>query len=88
MAEVILKKKQVEVLKVTIEDKTYSIPLGGSLPYKTLKKLKSEDGTFEFLQEYIPEEVIDDLTSNDIAEILRAWTKATEENTGLKSGES
>ena len=42
MAEVTLKKRDTEVLKINIGDKAYSLPLGGSIPYKQLKKLKQK----------------------------------------------
>ena len=66
MAEVTLKKRETEVLKINIGDKSYSLPLGGSIPYKQLKKLKTEDGIFEFLSAHLPEEVMDILSTEDI----------------------
>ena len=89
MAEVTLKKRdQIDVLKINIGDKSYSLPLGGSVPYKTLKKLKTEDGIFEFLAEHIPEKVLDELTSNDITTIFTAWSEATKAENGATPGES
>ena len=43
MPELTLNRKEVEVLKVNIEDKSFSIPLGTSLKRSELAKLKTED---------------------------------------------
>lgn len=88
MAEVTLKKREIEVLKINIGDKSYSLPLGGSIPYKQLKKLKTEDGIFDFLSAHLPEEVMDTLSTEDIKAIFSAWGEATRKQSGLKLGES
>ena len=88
MAEVTLKKRDTEVLKINIGDKTYSLPLGGSIPYKQLKKLKTEDGIFEFLSAHLPTEIMDVLSTEDIKTIFSAWGEATKKQSGLKLGES
>lgn len=87
MAEVVLKRKETEVLVINIEDKKYSLPLGGSIPFKKLKKLKTEEGIFEFLAEHLPAEVIDTLTTSDITQIFTAWSEATRKATGATPGE-
>lgn len=80
---------KLEVLKVTIEDKTYSIPLATSLPYKQVKKLiklaKNEneeeqlDSFIEFFKQYIDEEVIDNLPMTSLTALAKAWTGASGE---------
>lgn len=80
---------KLEVLKVTIEDKTYSIPLATSLPYKQVKKLiklaKNEneeeqlDSFIEFFKQYIDEEVIDNLPMTALTALAKAWTGASGE---------
>ena len=50
MAELTLKRNEIEVLEVTIDDKNYSIPLGTSLRRKDLAKLKNEDEVMKFFE--------------------------------------
>ncbi len=88
MAEVILKKKQVEVLKATIGDKTYSIPLASSVPYVTLKNMRTDEKVIEFFKEYIPEDVFNGLLTDEIMQLVKAWNDATLEATGASVGES
>ena len=84
--------KTVEVLKVDIGGNTYSIPLGSSLSVKEYRKLKKigndEEGMFDFLAGYLGKEVVEDLSLGDITMIFNAWTKATQEASGLTPGES
>lgn len=89
MAEVnIKKKKETEVLKATIGDKTYSIPLASSLPYVKLKAMRENDKVIEFFKEYIPEEVFNDLITDELMQLVKAWNDATLEATGASVGES
>ena len=88
MAEVKIKKNKIEVLKVNIGDKNYSLPLGADIPYKQLRLLKTEDGIFDFLSKYFPEEVMDILTTKDIRQIFEVWSEATREQAGATPGES
>ena len=89
MAEVNIKKKeQIEVLKATIGDKTYSIPLASSLPYVKLKAMRENDKIIEFFKEYIPEEVFNDLLTDELMQLVKAWNDATLEATGASVGES
>ena len=89
MAEVnIKKKKETEVLKATIGDKTYSIPLASSLPYVKLKAMRENDKVIEFFKEYIPEEVFNDLLTDELMQLVKAWNDATLETTGASVGES
>ena len=89
MAEVnIKKKKETEVLKATIGDKTYSIPLASSLPYVKLKAMRENDKVIEFFKEYIPEEVFNSLLTDELMQLVKAWNDATLEATGASVGES
>ena len=83
-----------EVLKVNIGDKSYSIPLAGSLPFMDalkLKKLDSEermDFVIGFIQKHIPEEVFSTLTADAVIKIFTAWSDASRESQGINPGES
>lgn len=88
MAELTLKRNEIEVLKVTIDEKTYSIPLGTSLRRKELAKLKNEDEVMKFFENYLGKELMDDLTIGEIKTIITAWSEATEKQSGVKLGES
>ena len=88
MAEVILKQKQVEVLKATIGDETYSIPLATSVPYLILKNMRTDEKVIEFFKEYIPEDVFNGLLTDEIMQLVKAWNDATLEATGASVGES
>ena len=88
----------VEVLKVTIGNDVYTLPLANALPYSKVKKLiktsKSDDteeqiDTFiTFFKEYIPEEVIDNLPMAKLPALAKAWGDTSEENGGSTLGES
>ena len=84
--------KKTEALKVDIGGKTYSIPLGSSLSVKEYRKLKKigndEEGMFDFLAGYLGKDVVEELSLGDITTIFQAWTKATQEASGLTPGES
>lgn len=72
-----------EVLKVTIGDDVYTIPLASDLPYNEVKKLvnDSKHGTEEemtdlfidFFKMYIPEDIIDNLPMAKINALAKAW---------------
>lgn len=92
MAEITLgKHSSTEVLSVKIEDKTYSVPLAGSIPYGQLRKLQKgkndPDLIAEFFGKYIPEEVLDNLHIEDINQLMLAWSDATQKATGASVGE-
>jgi hypothetical protein len=84
--------KETEVLSVKIGDKTYSIPLGNHLKVKDYKKLKkvgnNEEEMFDFLAQYLGQDVVEDLTIADMTAIFTAWSEATQKASGLKPGES
>ena len=41
----------------------------------------------DFLKDYIPEEVLEDLTIVQLTEIIKAWNDATQESVGMTLGE-
>lgn len=82
MPELTLKRNETQVLKVNIEDKSFSIPLGTSLKRKELAKLKTEDAVNKFFAQYIGEELWEDLTIGEQKAIITAWSKATTEDNG------
>lgn len=76
------KTKDIEVIEVAIGKKTYKIPLAKYLPYKAIKKLRSKeesnaDSIIEILSEFIPIEVLDELTMQQITQIIEAWSNAS-----------
>lgn len=87
MPELTLKKHEIECLTVKIGDKAYNIPLGNSLKFKELKKLKNEDEIVKFFEKYLSVEVMDELTAGDLKQIIEAWSDATQKASGAKLGE-
>jgi hypothetical protein len=93
MKEITLKAPK-EVLKVNIGDKSFSIPLGSSLPFEKMMKLTKSKGDerlqmmFDFLAENIPENILSILTMGEISQILKAWSEETEKVSGATPGES
>lgn len=85
--ELTLKRKEREVLVVNIEDKKFSIPLGTSLKRKELAKLNKDEEVMKFFEKHLGAEVMDDLTVGEIKSIIDAWTKATQEASGVSLGE-
>lgn len=93
MKEITLKAPK-EVLKVNIGDKSFSIPLGSSLPFEKMMKLIKSKGDerlqmmFDFLAENIPEDILSILTMGEISQIFKAWSEETEKVSGATPGES
>jgi hypothetical protein len=94
MKEITLEQPK-EVLVVNAYDKSFNIPLAGSIPITELmpiKKAKTSDEKFEFfvefLQKYIPEEVFIKLTGADLTQIMTAWGETSQLETGVTPGES
>ena len=87
MPELTINRKELEVLKVNIEDKSYSIPLGTSLKRSELAKLKTEDEVMKFFEKYLGKELMDDLSIGEIKQIIDAWSEATKKAGGVTLGE-
>lgn len=72
--------KEVEIIEVAIGKKTYNVPLAKYLPYKAIKKLRNKndiDSVVEILSQYIPMEVLEDLTMEQLTAIIEAWGSAS-----------
>ncbi len=94
MKEITL-EQPIEVLKINIGERSFSMPLAGSIPFVELMDIKSAKTQEEkletmtsLLRKYIPEEVYKTLTSKEINQIMVAWGKASSEDTGITPGES
>ena len=93
MKEITIKAPN-EVLKVNLEDKSFTIPLGSALPVDEVIKLSSLKGEkrtefmYNFLKKHIPEDIYKTLTVGSLMQIFTAWTEATNEATGITPGES
>lgn len=88
---------KIEVLRVTIGEKAYDVPLATSLPYKEVKKLmeivkKDEtsqmDSFVEFFKVYIDPDVIDSLPMSALGELAKAWSSESEASGGVSLGKS
>lgn len=72
--------KEVEVIEVAINKKTYTVPLAKYLPYKAIKKLRNKndlDSIIDVLAQYIPMEVLEELTVQQLTAIIEAWGNAS-----------
>ena len=88
----------VEVLKVTIGEETYTLPLANALPYSKVKKLikisktgdteEQIDTFIAFFKEYIPENVVDNLPMSSLTALAKAWGDTSEDEGGSTLGES
>lgn len=79
--------KEMKVLRVNIDDEHYEIPLGGSLKPKELASMDTPAKTLAFLEKYIPKKVVENLCMDDYNALIRAWSEATKEASGISVGE-
>lgn len=92
MAQVKLNDKQYDkkdCLAISIGDNTYNMPLANCMPLKVLKRLTKDadvEVIVDILSNYIPVEVVDELSVTDIRQIFEAWGAASKENGGIESG--
>ena len=86
MPEFTLKRKHAKTLKINIDDKSYHVPLGGSLTPDEWVGLNTFEGTKDFLCRYIPEEVAKELTIDEWNAIIEAWKQETGKS-GKTAGE-
>lgn len=86
-ATVNIQQKELPVLTIEGGDEPYSIPLGGSIPPKRLEGLKDLDGMLDFLKEYIPAEVVDAYTLDQVTQIFSVWSEETRKESGATPGE-
>ena len=94
MKEITLEQPK-EVLKINIHDKSFTIPLAGSIPFKDLADIqnaKTKEERFDmitkFFEKYIPEDIFSELTTSELNQIMVAWGEVSETDTGITPGES
>ena len=80
--------ERINVLKVNIGKKTYSVPLSGSLSIREMIAMRdgTEDG-FDFFGRYIPQDVLETLTMDQFNALKEAWKEASSEKTDASMGE-
>lgn len=92
-----LTPKNAAYLNIEINGKTYQIPLSRSLKIKEVRKLMKlsmlEDGEqfdfmIEFFSKYLGAEVVEDLTTGDLLELIKLWKTANDEVEDVSLGES
>lgn len=92
-----LTKKKNAYLTLEIEGKNYNIPLISTLKMKEVKRLlkvinsdESDqiEGIADFLSDYMGEEIVDDMTIEDIKEVFDIWKEANDKEGGPALGES
>ena len=89
MAEFTLKPKEADTLKLNIGDKSFQIPLAGSLTPEEAAPLDTNTGTIAFFQKYIDDDEIKAaLRINDYNAITKAWMDASKKAAGKTPGES
>lgn len=92
MAQVKLNDRQYDkkdCLEITIGDKKYMMPLANCMPLKVLKKLTKDadvEVIIDVLGNYIPEDIIDEMSVTDVKAIFEAWGEASKENGNVESG--
>lgn len=80
-------REERKVLKVNVGEASYSLPLLGSLTMKEATRLGTQEGTLAFITDYIPKDVINELTVEDFNSIVDAWKSASDIE-GASLGES
>lgn len=88
MAKVTIGSAQVNVLEVSWRGKTYKVPLAGSMKRKDLLKLNSEESVHEMFTQYIPEDILDDMTLDEYRQLIDAWNNANTGKDEASLGES
>ena len=92
-----LNNKTKGFLTVPVKGTEYQIPLASSLKVKWIKKLAKAvkggelemiDFMIEFFEQYIPEDVLEDLDQDELVELFTLWKKANEEGERITLGES
>lgn len=89
MAEIRLgDHKKVEVLKVTIGEETYSVPLAGSLSVKKALHLDKQEQVIAFFQDHIPKKTLENLTVDELNYLIVTWKNESEKAGTISLGES
>jgi len=79
--------KEMKTLRVNIGDDHYDVPLGGMLKPRELTAMDTPEKTMAFLEKYIPKKVVENLCMDDYNALVRAWSDATKESSGVSVGE-
>lgn len=89
--------KSKKFLTVPVKGTEYQIPLASNLKVNWIKKLSKAvkgdnfdmlDFMIEFFEQYIPEEIVDDLEQDELVELFELWKTANEEGERITLGES
>ncbi len=88
MAKVTIGSAQINVLEVVWKDKTYKVPLAGSMKRKDILKLNSEEAVHAMFAQHIPEDVLDDMTLDEYRQLVDAWNAANTSKDDASLGES
>ena len=87
--EFTLRPREADTLKLNIGDKSFQIPLAGSLTPEEAAPLDTNTGTIAFFQKYIDdEEIIKALRIDDYNAITKAWMDASKKASKKSPGES
>lgn len=87
MPEFTLKRHITKTLKINVDDKSYKVPLGGSITPEEWAQLATPEGTRQFLCKYIPKEVTDTFTVDEWNAIINAWKAETAKSEAKTPGE-
>ena len=88
MAELTLKPREIDTLKLNIGDDSFQIPLATSMTYEEALGMDTMEGAIAFFRKYIRADVADMLTLMNYRDIINAWKDASEEAGGKTPGES
>jgi hypothetical protein len=88
MAKVNIGSAQINMLEVVWQGKTYKVPLAGSMKRKDILKLNSEEAVHNMFTQYIPEDVLDDMTLDEYRQLIDAWNAANTNKDDASLGES
>lgn len=88
MAKVNVGSAQINMLEVVWQGKTYKVPLAGSMKRKDILKLNSEEAVHNMFTQYIPEDVLDDMTLDEYRQLIDAWNAANTNKDDASLGES
>ena len=70
-------EKLKEVMEVAYGKKKFSIPLAHSISVKEVGMLRSKESVIDFLLKYIPEDIQDSMTFEELTQIIEGWSKAS-----------
>ena len=87
MAEFTLKPKEIKTLTVNVGDRSFSLPLQGSLSIKEMLTLETPEGTYSFMKKHVPKQIFDGLKVEEYNELLNAWKAESTKATGKTPGE-